>query len=659
MRRPDWLVSESEAWQRDGLITADQRREILARYSDAPSAADRAASALTWLAVIAAAIGAVVLVVWNWTSIPAPVKVLMSAGPMVGLYAAALRAARSGRSVLAERLALGGALFAGAVLFLTEDFVHIDPQHTVTALLWAAMLAVTALLVPSAIVAAVGLAVSIWWIVAAGDAGSGIWWFALVWPLFAAALERAPNRWVAGGATFTLGVWVFFAMVTVWPDHAIVPALAVLMTANWIDLLAHAPAARRPAFARSTPALAVMLLVFLFLLPLEAHETMADWQAWTGAPLPAAALVVCLVMATAWIALRDGAWRSRPVVLGSVAAFWLIAWLTMPADVRSGTAMPWLPWLWTIVFSAASVLAGASIVREATRRRDLVSFVIGMLMVIAFVIIRVVDARSLMVAGALLLAAAAGLWWLARSWSSGHAAADPESQVQSISDRESPIPIPSPRGIVIALCLAVVVTSMHAAYRWWPALRGTEILMPAALFRQPAGLNLVLVELPVSRIELDVAHGGPALNETFLSARRAGEWWIESTGSRTNARTLRGRKLYVQLVPGGTAIVGGPSEMRADSVSDVPVPGVMNLAGRVQRVRDDGYLWLDYAVGWIAVPAEVAANARRLDANDAPRRPGPVHVIPSATDPGVYAVLRVLPSGRAALTGLIVNSVRY
>src|SRR5262245_35731816 len=125
MRRPDWLVSESEAWQRDGLIDEGQRREILARYSDAPSAADRAASALTWLAVIAAGIGAVVLVAWNWTSIPSIVKVFMSAGPMVGLYAAGMRAARSGRAVLAERLALGGALFAGGVLFLTEDFVHI------------------------------------------------------------------------------------------------------------------------------------------------------------------------------------------------------------------------------------------------------------------------------------------------------------------------------------------------------------------------------------------------------------------------------------------------------------------------------------------------------------------------------------------------------
>lgn len=657
MRLPDWLVTESEAWQRDGLITEDQRREILARYPASVSAADRAAAALTWLAVIAAGIGAVVLVAWNWTSIPNLVKVLMSVGPMVGLYAAAVSAVRSGHAARAERLALGGALFAGGVLFLTEDLVHIDLQHTSAALLWAALLATTALLVPSALIAAVGLAVSLWWLVSAGDAGAGIWWFAFVWPLFAIAIERAPNRWVAGGVTFVLGVWVFFAMVTVWPDHAIVPALAALMTGSWIDLLAHAPAPKRPAFARSTAALAMTLIALLFLLPLASHKTMADWHAWTGSLWAAGALLVSLVAAVGWIALRDGAWRSRAVALTAVATVWLIVWFVVPAETRSND---WQPWSWTIVFSVAAVLTGASIVREGARRRDVGLFAIGLLTVVAFLIIRVVDAQSLIVSGLMLLVAAAGLAWLARAWNSADREG-PESRVPSPgSVPSSGFRVLSARGIIVALCLAILVTGSHAAYRWWPALRGTEILMPAALFKQPSGFNLVLVQLPIARVELDVAHGGPSLNEAFVSVRRAGDWWIETDGPRKNSRVLRGQQLYLQLVPGGAALMGGASEMRADSVSDAPVAGAMNLAGRVRRVRDDGYLWLDYSVGWIAVSADVAAHARPLDMTDAepPRRPG-LRPVPPATDPGVYAILRVLPSGRAALTGLIVNSTRY
>ena len=85
MRLPTWLVTESEAWQRDGLITDEQRRAILARYEPSATAAEQASSALTWLAVLAAGIGAIVLVAWNWTSIPDLVKVLMTAPPMLGL----------------------------------------------------------------------------------------------------------------------------------------------------------------------------------------------------------------------------------------------------------------------------------------------------------------------------------------------------------------------------------------------------------------------------------------------------------------------------------------------------------------------------------------------------------------------------------------------
>jgi len=55
-------------------------------------------------------------------------------------------------------------------------------------------------------------------------------------------------------------------------------------------------------------------------------------------------------------------------------------------------------------------------VRDAARTRDVGLFIVGLASVVVFVIVRVVDARSLIVSGLMLIASAALLWWLARLW---------------------------------------------------------------------------------------------------------------------------------------------------------------------------------------------------------------------------------------------------
>ena len=97
--------------------------------------------------------------------------------------------------------------------------------------------------------------------------------------------------------------------------------------------------------------------------------------------------------------------------------------------------------------------------------------------------------------------------------------------------------------------------------------------------------------------------------------------------------------------------------MRPSTVSDALVAGAINLAGTVTSVREDGYIWLDFGFAPIAVPPDVASGARPPVA-PGPRRDGAAPIPPGA-DPGVAAVLRVLPSGRAALDGVIVSGRRY
>lgn len=50
--------------------------------------------------------------------------------------------------------------------------------------------------------------------------------------------------------------------------------------------------------------------------------------------------------------------------------------------------------------------------------------------------------------------------------------------------------------------------------------------------------------------------------------------------------------------------------MRAATVSDALVDGAINVAGIVVVVREDGYVWLDFSFGPIAVPGDVASHAR-------------------------------------------------
>lgn len=416
--RPDWLAAESDIWRRDGLINDDQRRAILARYAAPAPADDRtAASVLTWLAVLAAGMGAVVLVAWNWASIPDTVKGLITAGPMIALYAAAVIAARTGRQVRAERLALLAALFAGGALLVTEDLVHLNPARAQTALIWAAVLGVTALLTPSALTAAVGAVVLLWWLVSATDSGAGPWWFLAVWALLAAAVERAPIRAIASAVGLAFGVFVFFAILHVWQDQPVIPAIGLVLAGAWLDSFARAADRRHPAFAQRAPALVVTMVGLIVLSVSEAHRAMTDWRLVSGSIWPGAALLAALAGGIAWNLRLSGGWRSRPAALAALAVPWLLSWMAWPAAAR---ASGWGQWLWTWTFSAALVLVGASAVRDAARLRRVSEFAIGLLCVLAFVIVRVADARSVVTSGLMLLASAALLWWLGRMWARPH-----------------------------------------------------------------------------------------------------------------------------------------------------------------------------------------------------------------------------------------------
>jgi uncharacterized membrane protein len=412
MRMPDGLATELDAWERDALITADQRRAILARY-DHTTDAQQAEAMLTWLSLVVAGIGAVVLVAWNWNAIGATWKIVLTAGPTIALYGAAAIAGGRGRRTLAEYCGLLAALFAGGVIYVVADLRHVDPRHTNTVMLWAFVLAMTAVLTPSAITAGVATAISAWWILMQAGPPPPPWAFLGIWPALALTVERTRNRWAAGGVALVFGYWVFFIVLDVWKEHPTAGAIGALLAGNWVYTLAMRPPSHRPAFARATPALVLTLLGLVFLLPTGAHRAMTDWHRNAGQVWPALVLLAALVAGTCWNLAQSHSWRSRPAGLTILAVLWLAVWFTIPPHLRADAT---LAWTWTIMFSAAVILLAAGAVRDAAQSRDFGQLAVGLAAILVFVIVRVVDARSLFLSGMLLIGSALLLLWLSRAW---------------------------------------------------------------------------------------------------------------------------------------------------------------------------------------------------------------------------------------------------
>jgi hypothetical protein len=190
--------------------------------------------------------------------------------------------------------------------------------------------------------------------------------------------------------------------------------------------------------------------------------------------------------------------------------------------------------------------------------------------------------------------------------------------------------------------------------------RGVEIYLPTAMFPPDPGMRgVVRIDLPAERIVLDVPHpANEQIFEPFEPVTLGGDVRAADDGAAI-ARRLRGHLLFVQLQPDRPMWSDGPPSMRPSTVSDVVVPGVTNLAAVLTRIDEDGHLWLDAGSHVFPVPADVAQRARpRLDGVPVDRNGRPM-AMRRGLDPGVFAVLKVLPSGRSALVALIVDGKRY
>lgn len=165
------LAVEVDAWQRDGLITAEQARGILARYElrGAAARAFRLGPVAAFISVIGAIVlgtGVVYFFAANWQVLPAWFKVLLVFASTGAAYAAGYWLQFRSRALprVGAGLILLGALLFQAGIFLLAQIFNMPVDSPVTLLLGAIGILPLAYAVGSWLVLVLGLADALAWL---------------------------------------------------------------------------------------------------------------------------------------------------------------------------------------------------------------------------------------------------------------------------------------------------------------------------------------------------------------------------------------------------------------------------------------------------------------------------------------------------------------
>ncbi|MBM7865930.1 DUF2157 domain-containing protein [Heliobacterium gestii] len=141
MSRYPWLRREIAQWHVEGLITAEQKERLLARYTPSEW---RSSQIILWLAGLLVGLGIILLVAHNWDDIPRLVRLGLICGVITVTYSAgyllaygSAPASRAGNYPrIGSALLLLGLLSYGAGIWLVGQMYHI-PSYDATGLgLW-------------------------------------------------------------------------------------------------------------------------------------------------------------------------------------------------------------------------------------------------------------------------------------------------------------------------------------------------------------------------------------------------------------------------------------------------------------------------------------------------------------------------------------------
>ena len=193
------------------------------------------------------------------------------------------------------------------------------------------------------------------------------------------------------------------------------------------------------------------------------------------------------------------------------------------------------------------------------------------------------------------------------------------------------------RGRVLGAGAAVLAIAAGMwLYLLWPRWYGTEVVLPVNLRAQGGSAGGVFTTYPDSRLQLDATNTLAADGQAaaaHVDVRSVGVVWDSRHEPRAEAARMRNRTVYLQLKTIDKTASTGEVLSHPVGISTTPVPDVINLRVRVVHANSAAQIDVDIAGGRLPL-----APGLPLD--------------------HAAAILKVLPSGRHAIVGVIAGGKR-
>jgi hypothetical protein len=194
-RNIEWLREELPALVEKGVLTADAAERLRGHYSEAEAAQE----GRNWIGLVFSVLGAllvgagiILLLAYNWTDMPRPVRAVLAFVPLLAGQIGAGRVIWLSRDGPASREGWGLflALSVGACIALISQTYHLGGEFDTFLLVWMILCLPLALLLRAVLPAILCIAGFTWWAVLwQDDGGSGLWLWVLLAAVLASSME--------------------------------------------------------------------------------------------------------------------------------------------------------------------------------------------------------------------------------------------------------------------------------------------------------------------------------------------------------------------------------------------------------------------------------------------------------------------------------------
>jgi uncharacterized membrane protein len=417
-----WLTTETAAWTTDGIIDDTQRARIVRRYAvDVAAGERRAIAAVTGLAILAAALGVILVISYNWDAIARAAKVAIILGGVTAAFGASTVAYSRGREMTGDLLAFAGTLAHGSAIWLFAQVFHISIHYPEGMLWWAVGTLATAHLLRSRLIALGAAVLLIGWAQAEAMGVSSPNY--LVLPIAALTIwlaYRVGSTWVAGLSAVALALWVGTTVGLAADGGRLALGYVALAGCGFYATGWHHADDSKFRRVWQAAGLATLAVCLGALMSRHPHELLAVGPVGQIAlfvlPWPllalAAGVVLCVIASAA--RHREEVSRSWPILAALVLTGVWMAILLFAPPVPSPPAFQWTM---AVAFSGVTLAVGLAQLRGGMREGRGWLFLGGITYVLIFLLVRWIDLiHNMLWSAVLLMGTAAVLFAIARLW---------------------------------------------------------------------------------------------------------------------------------------------------------------------------------------------------------------------------------------------------